>query len=227
MEGRTIVRPDVGRCCKTDLSLQWRAGQLSGQTRQAIKQSKRPILLQWRAGQLSGQTSFDPQPATASTLLQWRAGQLSGQTRILILNLGETNPSMEGRTIVRPDTVRPRLDLHRQHPSMEGRTIVRPDRRRTRTRSHPRNPSMEGRTIVRPDRPPATGSRSATASFNGGPDNCPARPCCGDDSRTPSNTLQWRAGQLSGQTRRVEQHVPDHLHAFNGGPDNCPARPLA
>ena len=40
------------------------------------------------------------------------------------------------------------------------------------------------------------------------------------------NFLQWRAGQLPGQTAskpRLEPHPP---HPFNGGPGNCPAKPI-
>ena len=63
-----------------------------------------------------------------------------------------------------------------------------------------RCPSMEGRTIVRPDKPTLPRLGAETNAFNGGPDNCPARP----DRRTVraalDDRLQWRAGQLSGQT---------------------------
>ena len=141
--------------------------------------------LQWRAGQLSGQTGHN---------LQWRAGQSGhpGHSR--------RRPSMEGRTIVRPDTQwragrcpapRPRSDSSgrafnggpdncparpnadaclilspnsRAGPSMEGRTIVRPDDWRTINGLHRRSgPSMEGRTIVRPD----TGVLSLSGSIDG------------------------------------------------------------
>ena len=64
-------------------------------------------------------------------------------------------------------------------PSMEGRTIARPDLPVTAAQLEMwRAPSMEGRTIARPDAGPAEGSNRPVpiASFNGGPDNCPARP---------------------------------------------------
>ena len=37
-------------------------------------------------------------------------------------------------------------------------------------------PSMEGRTIARPDWTRSTAPGSTATPFNGGPDNCPARP---------------------------------------------------
>ena len=141
-------------------------------------------------------------------------------------------PSMEGRTIARPDTstlaVGGPID-HAGYPSMEGRTIARPDRRHSPSLSNsvesrilqwragqlpgqtlghclltcPRPaPSMEGRTIARPDPPaePRLTRYAPSRSFNGGPDNCPARP-------------DW-----------PKHHDAKHGLSFNGGPDNCPAR---
>ena len=88
------------------------------------------------------------------TVLQWRAGQLPGQT---------TAPQAGSK--------------------------------------HEPSPSMEGRTIARPDSDRRLPVRAADAM----------------------TVLQWRAGQLPGQTalhdaRRYE------MTTFNGGPDNCPAR---
>ena len=110
--------------------------------------------LQWRAGQLSGQTAERRRPCRHHISLQWRAGQLSGQTG-------------GGR----------RSGPVRRVPSMEGRTIVRPDMRWIRA------------------------VRSWFPSFNGGPDNCPARQASPSTVAKHPNHLQWRAGQLSGQTR--------------------------
>ena len=66
---------------------------------------------------------------------------------------------------------------------------------------------MEGRAIARPNRPRRS-NFGATAGadkvpFNGGPGNCPAKPhvIAGDVSLAAVPTpLQWRAGQLPGQT---------------------------
>ncbi len=84
--------------------------------------------------------------------LQWRAGRSSGRIHAdLVLDVEYTYPSMEGRTIVRPDADGERSELLQWFPSMEGRTIVRPDPLLTGTVSQMSIPSMEGRTIVRPD----------------------------------------------------------------------------
>ena len=155
---------------------------------------------------------------------------------------------MEGRTIVRPDGWRCHGHHRSCHPSMEGRTIVRPDLpAATGTLDH-NAPSMEGRTIVRPDDLEQASGRLQEKTFNGGPDNRPARPA-GDACRSSwAFALQWRAGQSSGQTKTG--HVPTGkylqpsmegrtivrpdsgsgsccvltVHSFNGGPDNRPAR---
>ena len=39
-----------------------------------------------------------------------------------------------------------------------------------------------------------------------------------------TNTLQWRAGQLPGQTQRDTQEHLRRTSTFNGGPGNCPAK---
>ena len=136
-------------------------------------------------------------------------------------------PSMEGRTAVRPNrhvagAAQPDRDL----PSMEGRTAVRPNVHgsvTTRSCRCPFNggpdscpaklrqdsatgrdgvgrPSMEGRTAVRPN--PARGQSppGGPRSFNGGPDSCPAKPGQRQARLPHASGLQWRAGQLSGQT---------------------------
>ena len=65
---------------------------------------------------------------------------------------GRTSPSMEGRTIVRPDllvdflvTTLP-VSLQWRAGQLSGQTALRMPRR-----DAPLHPSMEGRTIVRPD----------------------------------------------------------------------------
>ena len=132
MEGRTIARPDL-TTSHTDgkllFLLQWRAGQLPGQTRVSCHRTirhERPFnggpdncparlarhllatlyrtYLQWRAGQLPGQTMAEKRCANAACGLQWRTGQLPGQTIDPGLVADSAYPpSMEGRTIARPD----------------------------------------------------------------------------------------------------------------------------
>ena len=87
MEGRAIARPnDHGfeLRCQIIWALQWRAGQLPGQTGLSRRTEKEKMDLQWRAGQLPGQTSAVDQ----------LVGLLAG-------------PSMEGRAIARPNTADP------------------------------------------------------------------------------------------------------------------------
>ena len=209
-------------------TLQWRAGQLPGQTEYAVAEARSERVLQWRAGQLPGQTGRASQhvsgrestfnggpdncPAKPDSIswppcwyqyLQWRAGQLPGQTLGSAPLVRQHPPSMEGRTIARPNpagTVTCAVTSTR--PSMEGRTIARPNsvpweppgralaplqwragQLPGQTAPHgrlvedPEPPSMEGRTIARPNLP---GRRRwpppGRGSFNGGPDNCPAKP---------------------------------------------------
>ena len=111
------------------------------------------------------------------------------------------DPSMEGRTIARPDApLAVSAVLHEHDPSMEGRTIARPDSGVPVDVSEASAPSMEGRTIARPD-PVGLGS-----------------------TRYSSPSLQWRAGQLPGQTWTMNPQPAPASPPFNGGPDNCPAR---
>ena len=59
MEGRAIARPNHAR---------------------VTVQGNLVMLLQWRAGQLPGQTSSPGRRPVVAKQLQWRAGQLPGQT---------------------------------------------------------------------------------------------------------------------------------------------------
>ena len=67
-------------------------------------------------------------------------------------------------------------ERHRGLPSMEGRAIARPNRPTGERCDQPPQPSMEGRAIARPNVPAAWAVMPRTLS------------------------LQWRAGQLPGQT---------------------------
>ena len=148
-----------------------------------------PDPLQWRAGQLPGQTAPSSLMNTLRFSLQWRAGQLPGQTGDLhVQRLAGANASMEGRTIARPNPT-PRSWWASASPGFNGG----PDNCPAKPASPPR-------------------SAWTSARFNGGPDNCPAKP--GRAGRTdPANpALQWRAGQLPGQTsgdtRIPRRHEP-------------------
>ena len=65
------------------------------------------------------------------------------------------------------------------------------------------------------------------AAFNGGPGNCPAKHRIRTAAGLLADVLQWRAGQLPGQTT-VGDGLRDGAEAtFNGGPGNCPAKQRA
>ena len=205
MEGRTIARPDECRpqcATRCDHWLQWRAGQLPGQTALATADRWWLMSLQWRAGQLPGQTRVRDLAAIPTGALQWRAGQLPGQTcqtpimagqRPIRFNGGPDNcPARHGRGRWPtwrascfnggPDNCPARLVPIRAGvadcdlASMEGRTIARPDDADETPASMSGRASMEGRTIARPD----VARRRSTA--------------------LTLRRLQWRAGQLPGQT---------------------------
>ena len=229
MEGRTIVRPDKRAREYTEVpKVPFNGGPDNRPARLsfAIAVLAIGVRLQWRAGQSSGQTRLCRPVSATAGCLQWRAGQSSGQTMNVYTDHDrEVCPSMEGRTIVRPDwSGSPHARSCRTPfnggpdnrparpgaPQLRQRSWQRPLQWRAgqssgQTRSlwrgvgQRRVPSMEGRTIVRPDSHSATTPTSWHGPFNGGPDNRPAR------RRRP--------------TRQTRRHVP-----FNGGPDNRPAR---
>ena len=145
--------------------------------------------LQWRAGQLPGQTPIERQSGSVVELPSFNGGPDNCPARRRRIqrrrppDFEPERPSMEGRTIARPDAQSTAMwanALNGQVPSMEGRTIARPDHRaeaRRRTTLPGCGPSMEGRTIARPDATAVPmASQGRDGAFNGGPDNCPARP---------------------------------------------------
>ena len=219
MEGRAIARPNT---------MTWQAtSALADRASMEGRAIARPNRRRGRRGSGSG--------SQLPSGLQWRAGQLPGQTRCASGSVRRTMPSSA---------------------SMEGRAIARPNRRYTRGgRSRASvEASMEGRAIARPNTGFPDEILYRGWSFNGGPGNCPAkhgnhcsrsleprrsasmegraiaRPNAGIAGRKLIEhvrfELQWRAGQLPGQTG---QHVPvatdSNGSCFNGGPGNCPAKP--
>ena len=161
---------------------------------------------------------------------------------------GGHQASMEGRTIARPNLAAARDARDDIIASMEGRTIARPNYPRPPKETTITKASMEGRTIARPNRGRRGRPRRRRRRFNGGPDNCPAklgrrerrrvhRLAASMEGRTiarpnaaeadlfigDSTELQWRAGQLPGQTK-ISSSRPPAPRCFNGGPDNCPAK---
>ena len=232
MEGRTIARPNA---------------------------AVRPQPAVGEAASMEGRTIARPNASKSitsrrvSASLQWRAGQLPGQTRRADgAGLDRAGASMEGRTIARPNHRHGRPAPGAGH-GLQWRAGQLPGQ------THPRpgvgdagaGASMEGRTIARPNRPRLPASPTDCSCFNGGPDNCPAKPAHATTVWRARLLLQWRAGQLPGQTpartprlaRRQQASMEGRTIArpnppappcatppdpgFNGGPDNCPAKPPA
>ena len=165
-----------------------------------------------------------------SKTLQWRAGQLPGQTlafsyircyKITTFNGGPGNcPAKHG------DPCGKRMEA--MPPSMEGRAIARPNFAQIEAFvGRSRAPSMEGRAIARPNLAGRRSGPTTSHAFNGGPGNCPAKPSVAGDCRhgrhpsmegraiarpnisewvsePPMSSLQWRAGQLPGQTPELD-----------------------
>ena len=183
--------------------------------------------LQWRAGQLPGQTA--PRPSsTTSSICCFNGGpdNCPAKHRLDGVALDRVGASMEGRTIARPNIeVEPLTGPVVLVASMEGRTIARPNRANVaawpagsvaasmegRTIARPNGPdanptdtptpaSMEGRTIARPNGRPGGIDAPPDLRFNGGPDKLPGQTRSSPVSTTTVCRLQWRAGQLPGQT---------------------------
>ena len=175
---------------------------------------------------MPGQTAQRRSVSTPTTSLQWRAEQLPGQTC-----------NIPGALCI------PTL------ASMEGRAIARPNPQRAVFAGGWRRASMEGRAIARPNRHQPEALPVRQTRFNGGPSNCPAKPRPADKADQSNRasmegraiarpnalsqmmiflwagTLQWRAEQLPGQTRRLRLPGRADHSGFNGGPSNCPAKP--
>ena len=211
-------------------SLQWRAGQLPGQTPSGATTPTTPTTsfnggpgnCPAKLGELrpvgSGcETAFNGGPGNcpakralrkgtffAAVPLQWRAGQLPGQT----INASRW-PQTRALTLQwragqlpgqTPEVAETPHPL--QHPSMEGRAIARPNSIGSRAGSTAgmRLQWRAGQLPGQTTRDPVS-HRRWRSTFNGGPGNCPAKP--GHDGRSPCgvSSLQWRAGQLPGQTQ--------------------------
>ena len=244
--------PQAGRRCPSrQQGLQWRAGQLPGQTRRYSRMDRSPrTRLQWRAGQLPGQTTHalceccaalkpsmegraiarpntSHPPRTPSPPHTFNGGpgncpaKRHRRSRAAHLAAG---PSMEGRAIARPNrsprppTVRVSRILQWRAGQLPGQT--RAPRGREAAQD---DPSMEGRAIARPNPRSGALARPGRRAFNGGPGNCPAKPMSRPSRTGLSPSLQWRAGQLPGQTSRRRSSRTGRC-AFNGGPGNCPAK---
>ena len=247
---------------------------MPGQTTRSEQLFCSTLVLQWRAGQLPGQTSLPRGAGTDGRKLQWRAGQLPGQTGDLLdLVLGLPGASMEGRAIARPNwptmyagstrgrcfnggpgncPAKPAASASKlfgdDAASMEGRAIARPNlarrtlpaampvlqwragqlpgqtHRRRRPRAQPLGASMEGRAIARPNSmiPAASSSSKPVLQWRAG--QLPGQTTVRSYTTGLNQWLQWRAGQLPGQTGDYDDLSNKPTIRFNGGPGNCPAK---
>ena len=217
MPGQTPATSGCRRSCSV---LQWRAGQLPGQTREPRRSpathragfnggpdncpARLPLRIAGRGGgpaaSMEGRTIARPDGAAqvaeeAAVALQWRAGQLPGQTAT------PTGPI---------------VDIGR---SFNGGPDNCPARPCSCARSRPVSPRFNGGPDNCPARPPPSAApHPPQPSFNGGPDNCPARRRCTASSPASWRTaLQWRAGQLPGQTPRSRASPgPQHVASMEG-----------
>ena len=83
MEGRAIARPNITRNLFTFIQtmLQWRAGQLPGQTEQAFNAAFHVVFASMEGRAIARPNWITrPRNLPARLELQWRAGQLPGQT---------------------------------------------------------------------------------------------------------------------------------------------------
>ena len=278
MEGRAIARPNKSTLTRRNLSqqpsMEGRAIARPNDLGASLK-ALEGLRLQWRAGQLPGQTSHRAGCCACGTALQWRAGQLPGQTITSVFSSAwDGIPSMEGRAIARPNQfgadlhpvgaepsmegraiARPNpegVDCQRRSrpPSMEGRAIARPNNRITpaTTREpapsmegraiarpnqfgadlHPvgAEPSMEGRAIARPNLGKAHRRRGVAVAFNGGPGNCPAKRPISTPGRNWRPSFNGGPGNCPAKPHPAGSAAPPPL-SFNGGPGNCPAKRVA
>ena len=134
--------------------------------------------------------------------------------------------SMEGRAIARPNLSEV-LAVERRlcRASMEGRAIARPNLPHRRLRTTTIRASMEGRAIARPNPVRKGRNRSPASWLQWRAGQLPGQTYRPDVGALQPTLLQWRAGQLPGQT--TGPGAPDRpaRKGFNGGPGNCPAKP--
>ena len=182
--------------------LQWRAGQLPGQTRTSQRLASVREVLQWRAGQLPGQTVKCPPSADVARQLQWRAGQLPGQTAGTRKRSWRRHTVLQWRAGQLPGQTGEfdAVDVDAAHASMEGRTIARPNSHRQDGVRRRHRASMEGRTIARPNRPRPGWAAVPHGSLQWRAGQLPGQTAHRASWSTPTTSLQWRAGQLPGQT---------------------------
>ena len=231
MEGRAIARPNPSTPAEriTHADLPSMEGRAIARPNLRRHRGHQPAARAFNGGpgNCPAKLAWVPYECKPVHFLQWRAGQLPGQTASDAPERGwQHEPSMEGRAIARPNSVMSR-----------GSTV-------SSVNLQWRAGQLPGQTSGLFWR---CGMRSAP--FNGGPGNCPAKQWPGRAWRNvawpsmegraiarpnvvvvvvvvwPGAALQWRAGQLPGQTLMPTGVSIGRSGAFNGGPGNCPAKP--
>ena len=156
MEGRAIARPNEDDMDERllVLSLQWRAEQLPGQTRKVhVFVPPHPLSFNGGPSNCPAKRLSVVSCSAATSPLQWRAEQLPGQTTSCPSpSPASKRASMEGRAIARPNRV----------CRSSGPVVV--------TWLQWRAEQLPGQTCLR------CSAAHGSASFNGGPSNCPAKP---------------------------------------------------
>ena len=204
-------------------------------------QPRLSIQLQWRAGQLPGQTSHGCSQVWTGRSHTFNGGpgncpakpaSSSREGRAMRSPGSRSTASMEGRAIARPN---PNTMV-----ATEGRSgLVKPMRFNGGPGNCPAKPgdpwtiragwSACGRFNGGPGNCPAKRLQSPTPSvrtarsFNGGPGNCPAKPCrpWRSDGPAAAPSMEGRAiarPNLPGARSSCKDR------SFNGGPGNCPAK---
>ena len=253
MEGRAIARPNSqpsSACIRAPASLQWRAGQLPGQT--GTRGCDDPP----RHGFNGGPGNCPAKPARAWACRPRPACFNGGPGNCpakpdaaQIRSVAARRASMEGRAIARPNSARSRPAQKSRSCFNGGPGNCPAKHRRAQWRTGAGEPaSMEGRAIARPNlHDDAVGPPLVRLQWRAG--QLPGQTVRAAAMAPSSALLQWRAGQLPGQTgdaagggwgdgqasmegraiarpnasnRRQSSGVP---RCFNGGPGNCPAKP--
>ncbi len=149
-------------------------------------------------GQTAGALDPDAPPGAC---LQWRAGQLPGQTSSTVrwyhLSAGPFNGG-PGNCPAKP---RGRAARRSRTGTFNGGPGNCPAKRRGVGGLGGLPQAFNGGPGNCPAKPRHTGyARPPSPSFNGGPGNCPAKPSHSWSRLRSVTGLQWRAGQLPGQT---------------------------
>ena len=235
MEGRAIARPNphlLRRAWTRHEPFNGGPSNRSAKPGQPTPAASTPSeSLQWRAEQSLGQTKNEIVAMAGADVVSFNGGPSNRSAKPTVfrhLPMELNVPSMEGRAIARPNKGPCGVAEPETLPSMEGRAIARPNM----ASDDPRvldcwPPSMEGRAIARPNQPrdvvslPSTSNlqwraeQSLGQTHEAGPRyRLPVGPSMEGRAIARPNggvwcwflvlvCLQWRAEQSLGQTARL------------------------